>query len=866
MGGNMAKQTNAPETYFDFISSFESGVNSGIEPLLLPKNQLASGVNTSVRGAYVTHRPPIQIRDLVFASPLHQTTVETGLFQGGGYYRPDYGTEQLIALIAGHLFSFTETGVKFIVADISVPGDPNNPTTGQVWMWQSEKWLIVQDGTGKLPIFYDGTTSRRSYGDSIILGSVTVTNVAVPPAIGAAVVATMAAIYTGPVNVPVIFNGAYYQVSGPTAGTNAQLTNINATPTGIVPIGSQLIVNPNFIGYTIGLTGSTSAPNSLLQCNIPAYCSGFYRLRFALNMQSLGTASAGDSVTAITNNGLETFTIESIVGTVMTIYRDIFKKTQPCSICAWPTPPSAETIAGGNLVQFAAPHGPNVIIGTTVAPFTNPTTGAIVNVSLDISYSGSPNIIVSIGIYQYLINTLSALPSNQITLINLTDVGTAAYVLAQDILSVPELPAGRMGAYVMFRNWMSLTDGISFIGGDIDGGAAGTPAYNYRDAVLKTTENTFLAGGGSFRVPSTGNIITAMVGVATLDTSLGQGPLEVGTAISMFSCDTPMDRSTWAALTNPILTESLIGKGPLAQNSTIAVNSDTFFRSTEGLASLILARRDFGNFGSPSWGNVPISQEMKRIIEKDNQSLLSYGSAMTYDNRFLSTAAPNVSGQGVFHVGLLAMNFDAISNLRTKLPPVYDGVWTGVNALQIISGFVNGFKRAFAFTLNVATQKIELYEFLPEETTQTMDNGNIPIVWTFETPILFNKDIKPLTELVKLRDGEIYLKDIVGTVNIEVQYRPDFYPCWTTWRKFNVCADPDTTVADSQPGYRTRIGLGEPDSGPCEAANNRPMRTGYFFQCRVVITGSCKWMGMRASAVIEPQPVFALPICDEVCP
>ena len=212
------------------------------------------------------------------------------------------------------------------------------------------------------------------------------------------------------------------------------------------------------------------------------------------------------------------------------------------------------------------------------------------------------------------------------------------------------------------------------------------------------------------------------------------------------------------------------------------------------------------------------------------------------------------------------MNFDTISNLRTKLPPVYDGVWTGINAFQVITGQVNGSQRAFAFTFNVDTNQIELWEFLPEDTSETQDNSTIPIGWSFETPVAFNKDVKPLTELIRLRDGEIYIKDIVGKVDIEVQYRPDFYPCWTTWRKFSVCADKNKDlVANSQPGYRTRIGLGEPDQEPCEQGNNRPLRTGYFFQFRVVINGSCKWMGMRVAALSEPQPTFAAPICDEVC-
>jgi hypothetical protein len=877
---HVATKSNAPEIFYAFISSFETGVNGGIEPLLLPLNQLASGVNTSVRGAYVTHRPPLQIQNLSYADPALQAIVEMGLFQGGGYYRPDYGSESLIAQISGYLILFTEAGSTWNVTDISVPGDLNNATVPQVWMWQAEKWMIIQDGTGKLPIFFDGTTSRRSYGPA---SQYAITSAPfTPPIIGAQVQLTLATAYTGPFNVPILLNGEFYQAidtnpAPPTPGApttyQAILTNINDTPGATVPTNTDIIIQN-------GGSGTLGAGVSYLSVPIGQPIAGTRTISISVTPSSFAGLKVGDQIMGVVtvspqNIGsayggkiVSTPTISAInlaVNTItlsfdVTYFAVAWDQYNPYTIQC--------SIAAGTVFQTS--NYSITPIGTTVGSFVVPAAGSPVTIGINQPYTGANGQQVVLAGKLYSISKVPAVIPGvppvvfNLTVLNLTDASgegqyPASVLAGAIIISVPELPAGRMGAYGMGRNALSLTDGISFMYGDIVNGAAGTPAYNYRDSVLKTTEDTFQ--GGAFRLPGTGDIITAMVFSANLDVSLGQGPLQVGTARSIFTCTVEFDRTLWPSTKNPILTQALIGKGPLGQNSTIVANSDTLFRSVEGLASLILARRDFD-----SWGNVPISQEMKRIFEKDYQSLLSYGSAVTFDNRFLVTVAPNILGQGVFHVGLVAMNFDAVSNLRTKLPPVYDGVWKGINVLQVISGIVNGTRRAFAFSLNLTAKKIELYEFLPESTAQTQDNGNAPIVWTFETPILFNQATKPLTELVKLRDGEIYLRDIVGTVNIEVQYRPDFYPCWTTWRKFTVCADPDTSVADSQPGYRTRIGLGEPDSTPCEAANNRPMRTGYFFQCRVVITGSCKWMGMRASAVVEPQPAFALPICDEVCP
>ena len=844
----------AAKTYTDFLAAFDAGVNGGIEPLLLSKNQLARAENATVRGAYISHRPPKMKRDFIFASPLDQTTVETGLFQGGGYYRPDYGTEQLVAQISGHLFSFTEAGGKFTVADISIAGDLNDANNRKVWMWQAEKWLIISDGTGALPIFYDGVSSRRSMGDSVVIGSITATSVATPPAIGGVVTVTIAPAYSGPYHIPVLFNHEFYEIYAAPAGANAQLTNINGNPGDVVPHGSQIIVNPNFIGYTVGDSTSTYANNgSWSFCPGPGYKYISWLITLTMTMESIGAATLGDSVTIMTNVGMVNFTISNITGNVINAQYT----TTTSSLCSGtPPPPTVPIVAGGTLVQFTASHGPTVVIANTTADFTNPATGAIVTTTIDIPYSGPANQTVTIGASQYFLTAIAPAPvgpTTTLTLKNLTDVATGNYTLPQDMLSVPELPACRMGEYGQARVWYSGIDGITFGAGDIVGGPSGSAANDYRDSVLKTTEQTFLPGGGTLRLPTSGDTITAMIFPVVLDNSLGQGPLQIGTQNSMFSVNLPVDRTTWTSV-QLILPPSLIGKGPMGQASTIVSNSDVTFRAYDGTGSLVQARRDFTSSGNLGGGNTPISREVSYIYDLDDQSLLMYGSAMTFDNRELRTYAPSQGSNGIVHSGLVSLNFDAISNLRTKLPSAYEGAWTDLNILKVIRGQINGIRRAFAFVYNSDTQKIELIEFLASADTQTLDNGTDRISWNFDTPIIFNKDIKPLNELVKLSDGEIYTKEIDGVVDIEVQYRPDFTATWTTWHKFSIT--PAT--------WKPRMGLGQPSVTDCEVNGSRSMRVGYFFQCRVIITGNIKFMGLRASASVEPETTFANPICTTI--
>ena len=817
-------------------------MQSGVAPLLVEKNQIAFGLNLSLRGGFITHRPPIQKKTLNFqGNTALATLVETAFFQGAGYYRPDFGTESLLAQIAGHLIKFTETGGSWIVTDVSVPGDLNDPAAQQVWMNQAEKWMIVTDGSSKLPIFFDGVISRRSFGDSIVLGT-TALDFTVPD-IGATVQLTLTAPYAGQYNIPVILNGEFYQpIQNTTPVYQAILKNLNDTPGNLYGIGDQIVQDPSIIGVSlVDVTFVGNVPPGSTANNVaisPAYSGAigtsiFFYIQFGPNPPGQNTPQPWTVTGA--NNSLATI---NLTYQGVTIFSPGF------------------TIPARTPLTFASSTNPIVPIGTLAAMFAAPLLDATVVVTLNQPYSGPDNQLVSIDGALYLISQVPPAPTGDLlTVINLTDTGgSGQYVdivaAPADILSVPELPSGRMGAYGMGRQWECLTDGISYIAGDIVGGPAGSAANDFRDSVLKTTENTFLAGGGTFRLPGTGDIITAMLFPPILDTSLGQGQLIISTPFSMFSNNSPVDRTTWESLTSPLQTESLKDNGALAQNSTILVNSDTFFRSYVGIGSLVLARRSF-----LGWGNKPISNEMQRILNQDNQSLLPYGSAITYDNRFLSTAAPNVLGGGVFHVGLVSLNFDLISTLRASQPPAWESVWTGINAMQVVSGRVNGSKRAFAFTYNINLSKIELYELLQETTTSYQDNDATPILWVFETPVLFNKDIKPLPVLIQLSDGEFYISDIQGSVTIKVYYRPDFYPCWTLWNQQTVCLDNSGQYA--QPGYRMRIGLGEPDANPSEAGNDRPLVVGNFFQFRVEITGSCKWHGLKVAATEFPQPAFA---------
>lgn len=806
----------------------DGGMDSNLDPLLLPKNQIAFGSNLTIRGGFMTDRPPFTNKlNITWPSDAIQSAFEKGLFQCCGYYQPDSGDQSLFAQVSGRLFQFVINGNDVTVIERTISGGPNPADVTVGWMWQSENFLIVNNGIS-LPIFFDGSTSRRSFGPSVEVGRVTAAMPTTPPPLGGIVQVTLAANYTGMFNVPVLFNGEFYQPIENTAGYDVTLENVTDVPGNPLNVGDQVIIR----GDTIGVI-AFDIPNTT-----PGAVYGPNGINVTLTLTENYTSGAHAGV--------------RIFGKIWTVIAFTTNKVTLTNNETVIFPSTTNLFSFGEIIPLLTGITPNVVIGTVAVAATAPVIGNSVLVTLSALYSGPANQQVFIGNRQYL---ATVVPSGTVTttlnMINLSDNSTAMYVYGTSglpILTVPELPAGRMGAYGLGQNWVCLVDGLSFICSDISRGPSGTVANSFRDSVLKTTDITFR--GGNFAIPGAGNIITALTFTTNLDTALGQGSLEVSTERFMASCLAPID-FTNPPSNGPILTYSLIGQGPMGQDNTISVNSDIYFRSQYGIGSLILARR---GFESP--GNLPISAEMERVINLDNRSLLFYGSAFQFDNRILNTCSPQTSSQGVIHPGLISENLDTLSSLRGKSPPCYDGLWTGLNILKLIGGNFGGHNRQFAFTLNIQLNKIELFELLPTGEDH-FDNESIPITWGFETGALFNKDVKDPGQIISLRNGEFAVDNVVGTVRFQVYYKSD-QGCWVPWHSFSICSD---KTGDAQ--YFPRLGLGEPDSTPCDPILKNPWRDGYTMRVKYVITGHCRFLRLKLAAVTIPDPKFQPPSCDK---
>lgn len=430
-----------------------------------------------------------------------------------------------------------------------------------------------------------------------------------------------------------------------------------------------------------------------------------------------------------------------------------------------------------------------------------------------------------------------------------------------------ELPPAVLGAYGWGRVWLALNDYHSMVAGDLVNGPSGTPSLNWRDAILKFTENDFLNEGGSFVVPQNGGPITSMQFLATQDTSLGMGVLLVGTTNAVYSINAPVDRTVWKNLQYPIQTISLLDYGPQGPRSTIPVNGDMWYRSQDGWRSFISAHR---YFNTP--GNTPISHEISLLLEFDTKSLLFFGSSILFDNRILQTLSPHRSSSGISHRGLTVLNLDLISGLQGKQAPAYEGAYTGLDIFQVFKATIADTERGFAWVNNNGI--FEFWEFLTQgyyDQYTVTGGGHTTITRTAIQSWVETRsdDFGQPFERKKARMAEMYVDDVVDSVTIQLKFKPDQYPTWTNWGPpITLCANVSqcnlpadcSVVQFPNPGYKARITWPQPPE-TC-AATGDPVNFGFDFQCRIEITGHCRIRRFRTHAMIDPTPYDGHTVCE----
>ena len=456
---------------------------------------------------------------------------------------------------------------------------------------------------------------------------------------------------------------------------------------------------------------------------------------------------------------------------------------------------------------------PTVYALTTTAPWTIPAVGSTVLINLSANYPGQLNDIgtwttqttnYNGGTFQ-----VTAIGVNTVTLKTIASnyVGGNYAVATYNFNTTRtqtgptnELPAA--GPMVYFHGQIWYANGKTVTAGDVVGDqSSGTLAYNFKDSILKVTENPLALGGDGFQVPDNAGNVTALDYAANDNTVLGQGPvLYVFTRKQVYGLQVPFTRADWISANSnnqPLMTVVQRRYGSVGDRCVVPVNGDLFYQSLEpAIRSLKISVRN-----DDSWLNPPISRNEDRVLAFNDRSLMAFATGIQFDNRLLQGVLPFATPAGVAFRGVIPLDFDVISSFgqeEGQLPPAWEGMTQGLNHLQLTEGDFGGRQRAFStcYGDDGNIQIWELTDFLTVDMLPSAGAEGNRVKWYFETPAY---DFGKIFELKRLDGAEIYIDSVYGAVEWTLEYRTDADNCWQFWQTGKFCSAKDNCEAGTNP-------------------------------------------------------------------
>jgi hypothetical protein len=448
--------------------------------------------------------------------------------------------------------------------------------------------------------------------------------------------------------------------------------------------------------------------------------------------------------------------------------------------------------------------------------------------------------------------------------VNLSQTPATVNAFPVSLVSIQEIGAASPMDYYQGRIWYAI--GRQFLAGDIVRGPSGTAFYDFRDSILKVTENPLCLAGDGFTVPDNAGNIRSLFHNANINATLGQGNLYIGTSKSIYSLSVPITRTDWIAAnaTNtPTMTVVQINNGTVNDRSCTLVNGDVWYQTLEpSIASLFTQVRNFSQ-----WGNISLSANENRILQFNDRALLHFASGAYFNNRMLQTSLPRQVDQGVVHDALIPLDFVPMSQFGATLIPNWEGHYEGLSILQMFTGDFGGRERCFAAVVsNAAATKgeMQLWEF---STAGRFEDGDKRIEWYFETPAWTAGDLFMLKKLVT---AELSFDRIFGDVEVSVDYRPDMDNCWHAYHKFQMCSARNSCESVGEPicyplipyceGFRTSIKLPKPQL-KCQSQSGRPMDELYQAQFRIRVKGFSRFRSLRVYFTEVQDPLYRGMVC-----
>jgi hypothetical protein len=888
------------------ISTGSSDFSQGVDSLKTPTqagpdnvngltaSQLAWLINATVRDGSISPRDGWVYRGVTVG--LGSLPYLLGsIFQGKTTYVPSLGNPYEIWVVGGHVLKVDPTGALPPI-DLSVVYDLQFPASlaDKCYFVQANSYLVIQagdynpqTGNGTLPLFWNGSVLTQSNGiTGITQIGAPIPNTYTIAATSAWTVPAVAVFPFGRTGAPTDQPYVTIHLAAPYTGNPGDKITIYSAPTASGNFAPSTLIG-NFVVISIGtntVTVQLISPNTYVG-TVATVADGpfIFTLEVAVlpgptqtvnvlntlpvetitaHYPSIGVPPKG---TANTIDFANNYLYPGSVGDIIAIYGDGNQ-----------TPFGTFQVTGISAGQILATSVAPQNIGTNmggqcviliVSSFLIPPIGQTINVPLDNQYIGSLGDVISVpDVGTFTVTNIGTFPEGRRLLlrtIGATGVGTVFPVQftltveqapSSTGLLINQIPAATAMAYYVGRIFYAQGKVINY--GDVTGSLSGTAENNYLDAVLSVTQNPFILGGGGFAMPSGNDNITGLAIPQMINAALGQGLLNIGTANGVFALQVPQDQTQWDSLTasNPPQIFVVQQSNGFANDWCVSsVNGDLWFQSyLADIRSLLTAVRYF-----QQWGNVSLSSNEQRILELVNTNLLFFASSIYFNNRLLNTTYPQETPYGVVHPALIPLDLTTISTLEQQDSPNWEGQNEGLQIFQMTTATYGNLLRAFMTVLSTQNPgQMESWEIVPGQIGDVGPTGPSRIEWQFSTCSFTFGELFKLKELLA---GEIWIDEIEGVVDFEIEYCPDGSSCFYPWSAFSVCTQTvnNTTYPPTilSPGTRKPLVLPKPPQA-CAGENSRPSNIAYEFQLRVTVRGQCRFRGVKLHAQMVRRPLY----------
>lgn len=368
----------------------------------------------------------------------------------------------------------------------------------------------------------------------------------------------------------------------------------------------------------------------------------------------------------------------------------------------------------------------------------------------------------------------------------------------------------QIGANVVDRKYFAASD--IFMANDIP-------------ALLGFSETEYLAGGGAFGLPNELGRIRGMEFIRNAPSGSGYGSLIVfaENGASAFAVNQP--RADWQD--NDISQVLFVDAGTLAHRSILPVNNDIAYRGFDGLRTIGYSAATLGG-SSGGLHNEPISTEMEDVFDIDTWINQEFPSIANVNDRLYVTVAGDATTPNIFKA-VASLDSTVIASHGAVTPSIFDGIWTGLDFLQILRLEYEDRDRLFAISRN-SQGRNELY-YLDEDGYQ--DEGSsqpkcriYTRVFDFEQPLPFRKR--------RFKYADVCFSEIVGKLDAKLYYREYGYELWNETDAMSIEANP---AGYSQARHKVRF---QPHGNPCNPVTKRDAQVGYKFQFCIQWEGKAK--------------------------